>query len=74
MQAVIAMDAKAIRPKPFVEGNHPQPKDVDQNPKTAAAGKVVDPTAIETAQGADNVSIDTPGGPGTAGNQDLEAG
>jgi hypothetical protein len=74
MQAVIAMDAKAIRPKPFVEGNHPKVKDIGQSPKVAAAGKVVDPTAIESAQGADNVSMDTPGGPGTTGNNDLEAG
>jgi hypothetical protein len=74
MQATIAMDAQALRPKPFKEGNHPPVKDVGPNPKVAAAGKVVDPTAIETFQGADNVSVDTQSGAGFSGNSILEGG
>lgn len=53
MQAVVAHDVNNLRTKSPI-----------QNPKTAAAGKVVDPTAIESAQAADSVSIDTAGGIG----------
>ena len=74
MQAVIAMDAEAIRPKPFAhEVNHPKIKDKGQSPKTAAAGKVVDPTAIESAQQPDNITIDTGTGPGLT-NMGIEEG
>jgi hypothetical protein len=45
-------------------GNHPQLKSTPQNPKTAAGGKVVDPTAIESAQSADWVTVDTAGAGG----------
>lgn len=45
-------------------GKHPAPPNVPQNPKTAAAGKVVDPSAIETAQSVDWVASDTSGGVG----------
>jgi hypothetical protein len=53
------MDSKVIQPKAFDYKKHPLPKDTGQSAKTAAAGKVVDPTGIETAQGADNVTVDT---------------
>ncbi len=56
-----SMDSEYIRPKYFDYNKHPLPKDRGQNPKHAAAGKVVDPTAIETAQGADNTTVDTAG-------------
>jgi hypothetical protein len=45
-------------------GNHPQLKPTSQNARTAAGGKVVDPTAIESAQSADWVTVDTAGSGG----------
>jgi hypothetical protein len=66
------MDSKYIRPQDFDYKKHPLPPDKGQNPKTAAAGKVVDPTAIETFQGADSVSIDSLGGAGLSNQGILE--
>lgn len=71
--ALNAMDSKYVRPKDFDYKNHPLPKDKGPNPKTAAGGIVVDPTAIETAQGADNVSFDAGAG-NSLGDGILEAG
>ncbi len=45
-------------------GNHPAAPNIPQSAKTAAGGKVVDPTSIETAQSADWVAADTAGGAG----------
>lgn len=64
MQAIIAMDANALRQKEFKEGNHPKPTPTSQNPRVASGGKVVDPTAIESAQSADGISVDTSTGAG----------
>jgi hypothetical protein len=74
MQAVIAMDSELIRPKSFMEGKHPMPKNIGQNPKAAAGGKVVDPTAIETFQGADATTIDAASGGGNDNVPILEGG
>lgn len=53
-------------------GKHPDLKQIPQNPKTAAGGKVVDPTAIESAQSADWVTVDTnsAGGVGMDGGEE----
>lgn len=60
------MNSDIIQPKEFDWKKHPLPKDPgQQTPKVAAAGKVVDPTAIETAQGTDSVTMESSvsGGP-----------
>lgn len=63
--ASTSMTSDYIKPKEFDYKNHPLPKNPGkQSPKVAAAGKVVDPTGIETAQAADSVTVDVPGGNG----------
>ena len=65
MIPTIPMDSNYIRPRTAKLGNHPDVVDNhQQSPKTAAAGKVVDPSAIETAQSSDWVSLDTASGVG----------
>ena len=64
MIPTIPFNSDYVRPRDTKMGNHPDLPMTPQSPKTAAAGKVVDPTAIETAQGADWVSVDTAGGAG----------
>ena len=64
MIPTIPMDSNYVRPRTAKLGNHPEVPNVPQSPKVAAAGKVVDPTAIETAQGSDWVSMDTSSGSG----------
>lgn len=68
-----SMNSNYVMPKAFDYAKHPLPKDKGQNPKHAAAGKVVDPTAIETAQGADNTTIDQAGSQGITDLPLLEA-
>lgn len=65
MVPTIPMDSNYIQPRTARLGNHPDvPDNRQQSPKVAAAGKVVDPTAIETAQSSDWVSVDSAGGAG----------
>lgn len=64
MIPTLPMNSDAVRPRDAKLGNHPDVPNTPQSPKTAAAGKVVDPTAIETAQSSDWVSIDSAGGAG----------
>lgn len=65
MVPTLPMDSNIVKPRTAKLGNHPDVKDnMQQSPKTAAAGKVVDPTAIETAQSSDWVSVDSGGGVG----------
>ena len=54
-------------------GKHPAPPNIPQNAKTAAGGKVVDPTAIETAQSSDWTDVDTAGGNGLGNEAFNEA-
>ena len=61
MTAGLPLDARKVFQRPAKQ-NHPARG--EQTLKNKLAGIVVDPTAIETAQGADNVSVDTAGGPG----------
>ena len=61
-----------IKPKPADIGKHPMPKYTPQSVKTAAAGYVVDPTAIESAQQADTVDVDTASGAGLANDPGFE--
>lgn len=69
----IEFDSKYIRPKDFDYKKHPLPRDPGkQSEKTAAGGKVVDPTAIETFQGADSVSLDTASSGGISNSNILE--
>jgi hypothetical protein len=66
-------DSKFVRPKDFDYKKHPLPKNPGkQSEKTAAGGKVVDPTAIETFQGADSVSLDTSSSGGISNNNMTE--
>jgi hypothetical protein len=67
-----SMTSDFVAPKPFNFKKNPLPKDPGQNPKIAAAGKVVDPTAIETFQGADSVSVDSAGGQGNTPTEIME--
>lgn len=60
------MNSDIVQPKEFDYSKHPLPRDPGrQSPKVAAAGKVVDPTAIESATGIDSVTMETSisGGP-----------
>lgn len=66
MIPTLPMNSDVVKPRTANMGHHPDVPNTGQSPKVAAAGKVVDPTAIETAQGADSVTIDTAGGPGMA--------
>lgn len=66
----LPFDSNVIQPKnsfPKDIGNHPALKQVPQNARTAAGGKVVDPTAIESAQSADWTTVDTIGTAGSSG-------
>lgn len=64
MTAGIPLDARKMYQKP---GPKAELLKGGQSDKTKRAGIVVDPTSIETAQGADNVSVDTTGGYGITG-------
>lgn len=64
MIPTLPMNSDVVAPRTAKLGNHPDALNTGQSPKVAAAGKVVDPTAIETAQSADWVSVDTGGGAG----------
>lgn len=64
MIPTLPMDSNVVQPRTAKMGNHPDVPNTPQSPKVAAAGKVVDPTAIETAQSADWVSVDSGGGAG----------
>lgn len=72
MIPTLPMNSDYVKPRDAKLGNHPDVPNTAQSPKVAAAGKVVDPTAIETAQSADWVSIDTASGAGLSDN--LTAG
>lgn len=65
MIPTLPMNSDVVKPRTAKLGNHPDVIDnMQQSPKVAAAGKVVDPTAIEAAQGTDWVSVDSAGGAG----------
>jgi hypothetical protein len=64
MIPTLPFDSNYVRPRTAELGNHPNVPNTGQSPKVAAAGKVVDPTAIETAQSSDWVSVDSAGGAG----------
>lgn len=61
MTAGIPLDSRKTFQAP---ARPPVPAKGEQTNKNKAAGVVVDPTAIETYQGADSVSVDTTGGYG----------
>jgi hypothetical protein len=73
MIPTLPFNSNVVQPRTARLGNHPDLPNTPQSPKVAAAGKVVDPTAIETAQSADWVSADTGSGPGMS-DSPLEAG
>lgn len=58
-------NSNTITPKPFDYTKHPLPSDRGQNPKTAAAGKVVESSGIDTFHGSDGITVDSTkeGGP-----------
>lgn len=60
-----ASNSNTITPKPFDFTKYLPPVDKGQNPKHAAAGKVVESSGIDTYHGADGVSLETAkeGGP-----------
>lgn len=64
MIPTLPMNSDYVKPRTAKLGNHPDVPNTPQSPKVAAAGKVVDPTAIETAQSSDWVSVDSGGGVG----------
>ena|SRR5260221_9029961 len=72
MIPTIPFNSNYIKPKPADMGKHPMPKQVPQSEKNRAAGKVVDPTAIESAQQADTVDVDTAAGVGLAHDPGFE--
>jgi hypothetical protein len=73
MIPTMPFDSNYIKPKTAQLGNHPNVPNTGQSPKVAAAGKVVDPTAIETAQSSDWVSVDSGGGVGIS-DSPLQSG
>lgn len=73
MIPTLPMNSDYIKPRTANMGNHPDLPMTPQSPKVAAAGKVVDPTAIETAQSSDWVSVDSAGGAGIS-DSPLEGG
>lgn len=60
-----ASNSNTIQDKPFFSYRYQLPVDKGQNPKHAAAGKVVESSGIDTYHGADGVSLETAkeGGP-----------
>jgi hypothetical protein len=73
MVPTLPFDSNYIRPRTAQLGNHPDVPNTGQSPKTAAAGKVVDPTAIESAQSSDWVSVDSASGAGLS-DSPLQSG
>jgi hypothetical protein len=73
MIPTMPFDSGYIKPRTADLGNHPNVPNTGQTPKVAAAGKVVDPTAIETAQSSDWVSVDTASGAGLS-DSPLQSG